>query len=272
MLFHRYLSDVLTRVNAMNHSKGGIRVKVIDFFASQDIKEDIGRHRKAVNDARKNFDTQLSLNMLQVSLKTLQVVTSNTGVISRVDEQFSSLLSTPATIVSTKVSTNNAQNSSRREMQITGKSYRMPCSTNPVEDFEKLDSDRSFGYYLRLCRERLSQLHAFDATTALQHAPYVVAWHQSHRVRMIGFSEVGPAQASYNVISTNWAKVLMDRQQSRDVLSHGGGGWIKECKEEVLRRPLFQDSVSQSHSWPYIVAFHQRDRVRMFGLSTEGCA
>ncbi|SJL17828.1 uncharacterized protein ARMOST_21392 [Armillaria ostoyae] len=131
----------------------------------------------------------------------------------------------------------------------------MTGGTDPAEDFEELNSGASFGYYVKLCKERLMQLHTFNDTASSLHAPYTVAWHQSHRVRMIGFSEVP-----------------IDRHRSQELLSHGGGRWIGKCKEEVLRRPLFQDSISPSHSWPYIVAFHHQDRVRMIGLSIEGCA
>ncbi|KAK0209694.1 hypothetical protein IW262DRAFT_506493 [Armillaria fumosa] len=169
--FQEYLSDVLTQVNEMNRSKSGIRRKVVDILASRDIKEDIARHRKAVNDARKNFDTQLSLNVLQVSMKTLQVVTSNTGTMSRIDERLPSLQSTPATTIPAKVSTNITQSSIKREMQITRPSYRIPGSTEPAEDFEELNSGTSFGYYLKLCRERLLHLHTFDETAPLKHAP-----------------------------------------------------------------------------------------------------
>ncbi|KAK0430909.1 hypothetical protein EV421DRAFT_1855944 [Armillaria borealis] len=270
--FQEYLSDVLTQVNEVSRKNGGVRGKIMDVLASRDIKEDIGRHRKAVNDARKNFDSQLSLNILQVSLKTLQVVTSNTGTISRVDEQLSPLRSTPAMTVPAKLATNTTRSPVHRETQITGPSYTVPGGTDPAEEFEELNSGASFGYYVKLCKERLLQLHTFNDTAPLLHAPYMVAWHQSRRVRMIRFSEVGPARAVYNAVSTKWAKILMDRQRSQELLSHGGGRWIEQCKEEVLRRPLFQDSISPSHSWPYIVAFHHQDRVRMIGLSIEGCA
>ncbi|PBK60569.1 hypothetical protein ARMSODRAFT_1009265 [Armillaria solidipes] len=266
-----YLSDVLTQVNEISRNKGGVRGKIVDVLASRDIKEDIGRHRKAVGDARKNFDveTQLSLNILQVSLKTLQVVTRNTGAISRVDERLSSLQSTSAMTVPAKLATNNTRSPVNSETQRTGQSYRSPAA----EDFKELNSGASFGYYLTLCKERLLQLHAFNGAAPWQHASYMVAWHQSHRVRMIGFSEVGPARAVYNAVSTKWAKVLIDRLRSRkELLSDSGGRWIMECKEEVLRRPLLQDSISPSRSWPYIVAFHHQDRVRMIGLSIEGCA
>lgn len=153
--------------------------------------------------------------MLQVSLKTLQIVTSNTGTISRIDEQLSSLQPTPNVTVPSKIATSNTQSPFNSETQITGPTYQMPGVTDPVEDFEELNSGASFGYCLKLCKERLLQLHTFNSAAPLQHAPYMVAWHQSHRVRMIGFSEVGPARAVYNALSTKWAKILMDRQRSQ---------------------------------------------------------
>ncbi len=44
---------------------------------------------------------------------------------------------------------------------------------------------------------------------------YVVAFHQSDRVRMIAFSLEGSARAIDDVISTKWAKVLMDTRRSK---------------------------------------------------------
>lgn len=44
--------------------------------------------------------------------------------------------------------------------------------------------------------------------------PYIVAFHQSDRVRMIGFSMEESARAVDDVITTKWAKVLMDTRLS----------------------------------------------------------
>ncbi|PBK60550.1 hypothetical protein ARMSODRAFT_1090260 [Armillaria solidipes] len=149
------------------------------------------------------------------------------------------------------------------------------------EDWAKVVSDKehsqvlaSYGstYYVKLCKDRISQLDAFNGNVPLQHASYVVALHQSDRVRMIGFSGEGPARAVYNAVSNDWAKILIDRRRSQDLLSYGGGRWIAQCKEEVLRLPLLAEPISPSPSGPYVVAFHQNDCVRMIGLSIEGSA
>ncbi|KAK0435833.1 hypothetical protein EV421DRAFT_2038952 [Armillaria borealis] len=149
------------------------------------------------------------------------------------------------------------------------------------KDWAKVVSDRkhsqvlaSYGstYYVKLCKDRISQLDAFNGNVPLQRASYVVALHQSDRVRMIGFSSEGPARAVYNAIPNDWAKILMDRRRSQDMLSYGGGCWITQCKEEVLRLPLLAEPISPSPSGPYVVAFHQNDCVRMIGLSIEGSA
>ncbi|KAK0229587.1 hypothetical protein EDD85DRAFT_794072 [Armillaria nabsnona] len=283
--FQEYLSNVLTQVNEINHNKGGIQGKVLDVLASRDIKEDIGRHRKA---------TQLSLNMLQVSLKTLQIVTSNTGTISRIDEQLLSLQLTLNMTVLSKIATSNTQSPFNSETQIMGPTYQMPGVTDPVEDFEELNSSTSFGYCLKLCKERLLQLHTFNSTVPLQHAPYMVAWHQSHHVRMIGFSKVGPAWAVYNALSTKWVKILMDRQQSQDDWHLHGGMCLnglqsdlhKICKDPhrytVFRGKLFSmeevqllealQSAIPLQSASYIVSFHEHTCVRMLGFSGERAA
>ncbi len=70
-------------------------------------------------------------------------------------------------------------------------------------------------YFVKLCKDKISQLDAFNGNVPLQHAHYVVALHQSDRVRMVGFSEVGPARAVYNAVSNDWAKILMDRRRSQ---------------------------------------------------------
>ncbi|PBK60554.1 hypothetical protein ARMSODRAFT_725283 [Armillaria solidipes] len=80
----------------------------------------------------------------------------------------------------------------------------------------------------------------------LQHASYVLALHQSGHVKMIGFSEEGPARAVYNTVSNGWAKIIMDRRRSQDLLSHDGARWIKKCKEEVVRLSLFEEHISLS--------------------------
>ncbi|KAK0438136.1 uncharacterized protein EV420DRAFT_1666428 [Desarmillaria tabescens] len=151
------------------------------------------------------------------------------------------------------------------------------------KEWAKVVSDRErsqvlashgFDYYVKLCKERISQLDAFkfNRTVPLQHAPYIVTLHQSDRVRMVGFSKEESAWTVYNTVSNEWAKILMDRRRSQNLFSHGGARWIKQCKEEVLRVPLFENPILLSQSGPYVVAFHQNDCVRMIGLPTEGSA
>ncbi|KAK0492644.1 hypothetical protein EDD18DRAFT_1465212 [Armillaria luteobubalina] len=131
-------------------------------------------------------------------------------------------------------------------------------------DWAKVVSDRensqvlaSHGsnYYVKLCKDNILQLDAFNRNVPLQHASFVVAFHQIDRVRMIGFSKEGPARTVYNAISDDWAKILipMDRRGSQDLLSHG-------------------DAISPSPGGTCFVAFHQKDCVRMIGLSIEGSA
>lgn len=74
------------------------------------------------------------------------------------------------------------------------------------------------------------------------------------------------------MLSNYKAAVVLRRLLWKELLSHGGGLWIEECKEEVLRWPPFHDSISPSYIWPYIVAFHHQDHVSMIGISVEGCA
>ncbi|PBK80680.1 hypothetical protein ARMGADRAFT_1039839 [Armillaria gallica] len=125
-------------------------------------------------------------------------------------------------------------------------------------------------YYVKLCKDRILQLDTFNGNVSLKHASYMVALHQSDCIRMVGFSEVGPAWAVYNAVSNDWAKILIDRQRSQDLLCYGSGHWIMQCKEEVLWLPILAEPISALHSGPYIIAFHQSDCVRMIGLSIEG--
>ncbi|KAK0479466.1 hypothetical protein EDD18DRAFT_1440725 [Armillaria luteobubalina] len=77
-------------------------------------------------------------------------------------------------------------------------------------DWAKVVSDRehskrlaSYGekYYTKLCKYKISELDAFNSNILLKYASYVVAWHQSDRVKMAGFSSEGPARAVYNAVS-----------------------------------------------------------------------
>ncbi|SJL18022.1 uncharacterized protein ARMOST_21593 [Armillaria ostoyae] len=148
------------------------------------------------------------------------------------------------------------------------------------KDWAKVISDREHSqvlvfygstYYVKLCKDRISQLDVFNGNVPLQRASYVVALHQSDRIRMIGFSSEGPARAVYSVVS-NDCRGTDVTSTSKNLLSCGGGRWITQCKEEVLRLPLLAEPISPSPSGPYVVAFHQNDCVRMIGLSIEGSA
>ncbi|KAK0209680.1 hypothetical protein IW262DRAFT_1416628 [Armillaria fumosa] len=145
-----------------------------------------------------------------------------------------------------------------------------------VFDRENSQVLTSYGsnYCVKLCKDKILQLDAFNGNVPLQHASYVVALHHSDRVRMIGFSKEGPARTVYNAISDHWSKILMsmDRRRSQDLLSHGGAHYIKQCKEDVLQLSLLEDPISPSPSGTFIVASHQNDCVRMIGFSIEGSA
>lgn len=69
-------------------------------------------------------------------------------------------------------------------------------------------------YYTGLCKQEVLRLGTLDDTAPLENAPYLVAYYRDNRVRMIGFSELEPAQGIYNVISICYAKVLMDSKRS----------------------------------------------------------
>ncbi|KAK0479468.1 hypothetical protein EDD18DRAFT_846425 [Armillaria luteobubalina] len=93
-------------------------------------------------------------------------------------------------------------------------------------DCAKLASDRGIFQVLashgsddcvKLCKDKILQLDAFNGNVPLQHASYVVAFHQIDHVRMIGFPKEAPARAVYNAISDGLAKMLMpmDRRRSQ---------------------------------------------------------
>jgi hypothetical protein len=69
-------------------------------------------------------------------------------------------------------------------------------------------------YYTGLCKQEVLRLGIVDDTAPLGNAPYLVAYYRDDRVRMVGFSELEPAQGIYNVISSYYAKVLMDSKRS----------------------------------------------------------
>jgi hypothetical protein len=69
-------------------------------------------------------------------------------------------------------------------------------------------------YYTGLCKQEVLRLGILDDTAPLGNAPYLVAYYRDDRVRMIGFSELEPAQDIYKVISIYYAKVLMDSKHS----------------------------------------------------------
>ncbi|KAK0492627.1 hypothetical protein EDD18DRAFT_1334069 [Armillaria luteobubalina] len=232
--------------------------------------------------------------MLQVSMKMLQVVKSNAGNMSHIELQSTWAMTVPA-----RVSTNITQSYIMCETQITGTSYQTPGSTNPVKYFEELNSGTSFSYCLKLCKERLLQLNIFNSPMPLQHAPYMVAWHQGHCVKMIGFSEVKPAWAVYNAFSTNWPYIVTFHHQdcvrmislSMEVsgqvvygvistkfakilmvlVSHGYGIYTNECKKEVCLLDAFQSAIPLQTT-SYIVTFHQNTCIRMLGFLEDGAA
>lgn len=54
------------------------------------------------------------------------------------------------------------------------------------------------------------------------------------------------------------------------LLSYGGDQWVERCKAQVLQLPALQEA--DIPYGPYLVVFHQRDRVKMIALATEGSA
>ncbi len=74
------------------------------------------------------------------------------------------------------------------------------------------------------------------------------------------------------MLSNYKAAVVLRRLLWKELLSHGGSLWIEECKKRsyggLHSMILFHHPIS----WPYIVAFHHQDHVRMIGISVEGCA
>jgi hypothetical protein len=68
---------------------------------------------------------------------------------------------------------------------------------------------------VKLCQDRISHMDAFNGSTPLQYAAYVVAFHNVDCVKMIGFSKEGPARAVFNAISNIVSRILIDRRQHK---------------------------------------------------------
>ncbi|KAK0438732.1 uncharacterized protein EV420DRAFT_1753140 [Desarmillaria tabescens] len=135
--FQEFLIDISTQLNEMRRNKGGVQRKILDFFASRDIREDISCHRRVVDNARANFQTQLLLNLFQVA------VNSDT-TISRMNEQISVLQSTVRTSIVTAppISTTTPivdPVNHGNETQLMRHYYRMPGGIDLVEGLQDIN-------------------------------------------------------------------------------------------------------------------------------------
>ena len=120
--------------------------------------------------------------------------------------------------------------------------------------------------------------------------PFVVAYHQTDRVHMVTFSTEGSARATYDTVSNDWAKVLMDNRHLQvtfrlyhpppphisttfyQVLaSSGSHNNVEQCENAVRDFSALQ-TVAPLRTAHFLVAFHETDRVRIIGFSEEPAA
>ncbi|KAK0479467.1 hypothetical protein EDD18DRAFT_1440727 [Armillaria luteobubalina] len=128
------------------------------------------------------------------------------------------------------------------------------------------------GRWIEQCQQEVLRLPLFEDPVSLSPSgAYVIAFHQSDCLRMIGLSIEGSARDVYDAMPTNLTKVLLDTRGYELLASFGPSSSTKQCKDEVLRLNALQ-STTPLESATYIVAFHQRDRVRMLGFSQEQAA
>ncbi|KAK0219549.1 hypothetical protein EDD85DRAFT_342911 [Armillaria nabsnona] len=88
---------------------------------------------------------------------------------------------------------------------------------------------------------------------------------------MIGLSIEGCARAVYDAISTECAKIVIDTRGYEVLVSYGSSYYTKQCEGEVRELDALQGT-SSLQTASYIVAFHQKDHVRMLGFSEERAA
>ncbi|KAK0467430.1 hypothetical protein IW261DRAFT_1063056 [Armillaria novae-zelandiae] len=113
-------------------------------------------------------------------------------------------------------------------------STKFPKILMDTRRFEMLAS-HGFRNYTKECREEVRLLDDFQSAILLQTALYIVAFHQKTYVRMLGFSEERAACGVYGAVSIHWAKVLVDKRNSKSLASHGYAYYVEQCEEEVLR-------------------------------------
>ncbi|KAK0215893.1 hypothetical protein EDD85DRAFT_441576 [Armillaria nabsnona] len=121
--FEKFLCDLSSQVNETNRRKGGVLGNIVEFLNHRNVKESISRHRKLVEKARANFQSQVMLDSALVLLR-------NSASISHLSEQISSVQSILLTL-----SQANNENTVNDEMQIA-RQYRMPGGIDLVGGFQ----------------------------------------------------------------------------------------------------------------------------------------
>lgn len=69
--------------------------------------------------------------------------------------------------------------------------------------------------YIQECQEAAHKLNRIHNIVPLQTAQFIVAYHQSKNVRLIGFSQQSAAQGVYDTISNKWAKILTNQRSTK---------------------------------------------------------
>ncbi|KAF7789608.1 hypothetical protein EIP86_000554 [Pleurotus ostreatoroseus] len=98
---------------------------------------------------------------------------------------------------------------------------------------------------------------------------HLVAYHKKGLVRVFTSSGQEDALAAYRQISKQWCKVLMSVSDNQILKSHGGDIWRRICQATLRSIALTASRIIPREVPYFLIAFHERDRVRILSCTRQ---